>query len=211
MLTRRVAITMFGTTTFLVTPPGLVRYAWAQAGDRAIAFVKGTSDQLVAIVNSADPPQQKRRRLKEVIDSTVDVDDIARFCLGRFWRIATPDQQHDYMALFPDLLVTEIASHLGEYQGVRVTMGLARASEDTEIVITTVERPDNPTTQDRLGCRHKHGQPQDRRPACGRHQSAADRGRRFHLLSVAPPIQHPRTRRGYARADCTELLGPRPN
>ena len=145
MLTRRVAITMFGTTTFLVTPPGLVRYAWAQAGDRAIAFVKGTSDQLVSIVNSADPPQQKRRRLKEVIDSSVDVDDIARFCLGRFWRIATRDQQHEYMTLFPDLLVTVIASHLGEYQGLRITMGLARASADTEIVTTTVERPDKPT------------------------------------------------------------------
>src|ERR1039457_4215264 len=51
------------------------------------------------------------------------------------------------MTLFHDLLVTEIAGHLGEYQGVRVTIGLARASVDTEIVITTVERPNNPTTQ----------------------------------------------------------------
>ena len=47
------------------------------------------------------------------------------------------------MALFPDFLVTKIADHLGEYQGVRVAMGLARTSEDTEIVITTVERPNN--------------------------------------------------------------------
>jgi phospholipid transport system substrate-binding protein len=85
--------------------------------------------------------------LQSVIDSTVDVDDIARFCLGRFWRIATPDQQKEYMILFHDLLVTEIAAHLGEYQGVRVTMGLARASSDTEIVITMVERPNNPATQ----------------------------------------------------------------
>jgi phospholipid transport system substrate-binding protein len=51
------------------------------------------------------------------------------------------------MILFHDLLVTEIAAHLGEYQGVRVTMGLARASSDTEIVITMVERPNNPATQ----------------------------------------------------------------
>jgi phospholipid transport system substrate-binding protein len=106
-----------------------------------------TSGQLVTIVNSADSPQEKRRRLRQVVDATVDVDDIARFCLGRFWRIATEDQQAQYMALFHDLLVTNIASHLGEYQGVRVTMGLARTSTDTEIVITTVERPKNPATQ----------------------------------------------------------------
>jgi phospholipid transport system substrate-binding protein len=51
------------------------------------------------------------------------------------------------MVLFHDLLVTEIAGHLGDYRGVRVTMGLARASADTEIVITTVERPQFPTMQ----------------------------------------------------------------
>ena len=43
--------------------------------------------------------------------------------------------------------MTRIAGHLGEYQGVQVSMGLARAAEDTEIVITTIERPNNPTYQ----------------------------------------------------------------
>jgi len=138
---------MIGATALLVLPPGPARRAQAQPGEQAVTFVKSTSDQLVAIVNSPDSPQEKRRRLQAVIDSTVDVDDIARFCLGRFWRIATADQQTQYMALFHDLLLTEIAGHFGEYQGVHVTMGLARASADTEIVITTVERPKIPATQ----------------------------------------------------------------
>jgi phospholipid transport system substrate-binding protein len=146
MLTRR-ATMMIGATTLLATPPGPVRRAWAQAAEQAVAFVKSTSDQLVAVVNTAGSPADKRRGLAQVVAATVDVDDIARFCLGRFWRIATPEQQTEYMALFHDLLVTEIASHLGEYQGVRVTMGLSRASTDTEIVITMVDRPHNPTTQ----------------------------------------------------------------
>jgi phospholipid transport system substrate-binding protein len=147
MLTRRMIMTTIGATALLVTAPGPVRRAWAQPGEQAVAFVTSTSDQLVAIVNSSDSPQEKRRRLQVVIAASVDVDDIARFCLGRFWRIATPDQQQQYMALFHDLLVTEIAGHFGEYQGVHVTMGLARTSADTEIVITTVERPKNPATQ----------------------------------------------------------------
>jgi len=138
---------MIGATALLAVPTGLVHRARAQAGEQAVTFVKGTSDRLMAIVNSPDLLQEKRRRLQTVIDATVDVDDIARFCLGRFWRIATPDQQTQYMVLFHDLLLTEIAGHFGEYQGVRVTMGLARASDDTEIVITTVERPKNPPTQ----------------------------------------------------------------
>jgi phospholipid transport system substrate-binding protein len=69
------------------------------------------------------------------------------FLPHRFWRLATPEQQQQYLALFGDLLLTKIAGHLGEYQGVRVMMGLARSSEDTEIVITHVDRPGNPTYQ----------------------------------------------------------------
>jgi phospholipid transport system substrate-binding protein len=152
-ITRRLAMGVIG----LALSPGLgsIRQALAQsetptqtlAGDRAVAFVLSTSSQLVAIVNNMDPPAEKRRRLTQVIDATVDVGDIARFCLGRFWRLATPDQRQDYLLLFHDLLVTKIAGHLGEYRGVRVTVGLARATPDTEVVVTRVEQPESQEMQ----------------------------------------------------------------
>jgi phospholipid transport system substrate-binding protein len=141
MPTRRTAIIGIGTVALQITSPKLIRDAWAQAGDQAIGFVKNTSEQLAAIVNSTASPQEMRVRLKTVIASTVDVDDVGRFCLGRFWRLATPDQQKQYMALFQDLMVMKIANHLGEFRGVQVTTGLARKSADTQIVITTIEGP----------------------------------------------------------------------
>lgn len=147
MLTRRTVLIMAASLVLVLGGPGAMRQGWAQRGEQAVAFVKTTSGRLTAIVNSDASPQDKRLRLQEVIDSAVDVDDIARFCLGRFWRIATPDQQSLYLPLFRKMLVTEIADHLGEYRGVQVAMGLARTSEDTEIVITMVSRPKNPTTQ----------------------------------------------------------------
>jgi phospholipid transport system substrate-binding protein len=109
--------------------------------------VNNTSDALVAIVNSGDTAVEKRRRLRDVVDSALADQDIGRFCLGRFWRLATPDQQKQYMILFHDLLVTKIAAHLGEYQGVRVLMGPGRVSASTAIVTTTVERPGSPAYQ----------------------------------------------------------------
>jgi phospholipid transport system substrate-binding protein len=147
MLTRRTATTIIGAAILLAAPPGPVRNAWAQTNEQAVTFIKSTSDRLVAVVNAGGSADDKRHRLQQVIDQTVDVDDIARFCLGRFWRTATPDQQKQYMLLFRTLMVIQIAGHLGEYQGVQVTMGAARTSADTEIVITTVARPNNPTTQ----------------------------------------------------------------
>ena len=147
MPTRRAAIILIGAAAL----PWPLRNARAQAGtdtsagNRAVDFIKTSTDQLVTIVNSSATPAEKRRRLREVIDAAVDVDDVGRFCLGRFWHIATPDQQKQYMLVFNDLLVAQIAGHLGEYAGVRVTMGLSRTFRDTEIVITTVDRPDTPS------------------------------------------------------------------
>jgi phospholipid transport system substrate-binding protein len=147
MLTRRAAIRMTAAFAVVAAPSGLVRRAWAAPGEQAVDFIKITSDQLVAIVNGADSAQDKRRRLQAVIDTAVGVEDIARFCLGRFWATAPRDQQAQYVTLFGELLVTEIAAHLGEYQGVRVTVESARTNEGTEIVLSIVARPNNPATQ----------------------------------------------------------------
>jgi phospholipid transport system substrate-binding protein len=147
MLKRRTAMTMVRAVAPLIILPVLVCGAWAQPNDVAVALVKNASDKLAAIANGTGSPEEKRRHLQSVIDATVDVDAVARFCLGRFWRNAAPDEQQEYMKLFRELLVTEIAGRLGEYQGVRITMGLARANANTEVIATTVERPGNPTMQ----------------------------------------------------------------
>src|SRR5450755_2060637 len=77
----------------------LVRPASAQAGGgRASEFVQGIGDKLVAVVNGPGSEREKRERLTQIIDSGVDVDGVARFCLGRFWRSAAPEQQKRYMA-----------------------------------------------------------------------------------------------------------------
>ena len=144
MLTRRTSMTMIGSAAIsaaILVAPTPLRHAWAQSPERAITFVKTTSDQLIAIVNGAGSLQEKRRELRAILDSSVDVDDIARFCLGRFWGTATQEQQTEYVAMFHDLLVDKIANRLGAYRGAKVIMGQARASADTEIVITQIDRP----------------------------------------------------------------------
>ena len=101
----------------------------------------------MTIVNSGRTAQEMRDQLEPIVDASVDVDGIGRFCLGRFWDGATPDQQREYLIAFRRLLVSKIASHLGEYPGVRLTVGLARPSAGTEIVASTVQRGGAPSTQ----------------------------------------------------------------
>jgi phospholipid transport system substrate-binding protein len=118
----------------------------AQSTEKATAFVKSTGDRLVAIVNGPGSAASKRAAMTQILDTDVDVDGIGKFCLGRFWRQATADQQKRYLTLFHQVLVTNITAKLGDYQGVTFTMGRARPQDDEAVVSTTVTRPNNPPT-----------------------------------------------------------------
>jgi phospholipid transport system substrate-binding protein len=123
------------------------RPAHAQAAaQHATTFIKGVGDQLVAVVNSAQPDSQKRTQLTQIIDGAVDVDAVARFCLGRFWRSASSQQQQNYTTLFHQVLVNNITSKLGEYRGVSFIMGKAQMRDEDAVVSTVVNRPNNPPT-----------------------------------------------------------------
>jgi len=120
--------------------------AQAQAVEKATAFVQQTGDRLVGIVNGAQAAAQKRQAITQILEGAVDVDGIARFCLGRFWRTASADQQKRFVAAFHEVLVTNISSKLGEYKGVKLTVQRGRQQDDQAIVTTEVERPNNPPT-----------------------------------------------------------------
>jgi phospholipid transport system substrate-binding protein len=148
MLTRRTLLQLTGAASVLaLLGPVLVGPALAQSAHQATAFIESTGDALVAVVNGPGSLPDKRRQLQQVIDSNVDVDEIARFCLGRFWHQATPEQQRQYVSLFHEVLLNNITAKLGDYQGVRFNMGRTQEREDTDVVGTTVERPNNPPTQ----------------------------------------------------------------
>jgi len=140
MIYRRHFLTLVAVSALL---PSAVR---AQGTDKAIAFVKSTGDRLVAIVNGPGSAASKRSAMTQILDTDVDVDGIGRFCLGRFWRTATPEQQKQYLTLFHEVLVTNITAKLGEYQGVTFTMGRSKPQDDQTVVSTTVVRPNNAPT-----------------------------------------------------------------
>ncbi|HQT77300.1 MAG TPA: ABC transporter substrate-binding protein [Rhodopila sp.] len=122
------------------------RPGFAQSAEKAAAFVKSTGDKLVAIVNGPGSAEQKRAAMSRVINTAVDVDGVGRFCLGRYWRQATPQQQKEYLRLFHEVLVTNITAKLGEYQGVSFVMGRSHMQDENAVVSTTVNRPNNPPT-----------------------------------------------------------------
>ena len=117
--------------------------ARAAGADTALAFVEQLGRDLIAVVNGAGSVADKQAGLEKIIDRDVDVAVVARFCLGRFWRSATLDQQRDYTASFRKVLVKNITGKVGEYQGVTLVVGKAQAREEDIAVASIVTRPNN--------------------------------------------------------------------
>lgn len=125
----------------------LIRPALAQtAGERAAAFVKSTGDRILAAMRLSGSVDDRRKILAPIIDKAIDVDGIAKFCLGRFWRTATPDQQQRYTDLFHQVLIGNITSKLGEYQEVKLTIGRSQQRDENDVVSSVIERSNNPPT-----------------------------------------------------------------
>ena len=143
MLTRRTLLALSGAAALLLAT-GALHPASAQSGP-AEGFVRSFADDLVAIVNGPLPYAQKKAALGPVIDRNVDVAKIARFCLGRYWSSATPTQQAQYTTIFHQVLLNNIAGHLGQYKGVSYTMHGETSEGGNALVATEIVRPNAPT------------------------------------------------------------------
>ena len=139
---RRTFLTLLAALPFGVTSDA----ASATAPVAATAFIGKTADRLVTVINGAGTLEERRKGLAPIIDGAVDVDGVARFCLGRFWRAATPDQQQQYLSLFRPVLIGDIAVKLGDYRGVSYALGYSSDRDEGELVTTTVNRPNKPPT-----------------------------------------------------------------
>lgn len=144
------------TVFLLLACLAFVRPAQAQPDPaQAAEFVRQTGRDLAAtVVAGATTPEQRHERLTPFVDRIVDVDGVARFVLGRFWRAATEDQRRDYLQLFHTVLINQlfhtvlingVVGRLGDYQAgsTRVVIGKPEPKEDAVLVPTVVERPNN--------------------------------------------------------------------
>ena len=123
----------------------------AQPADLSVAqamqFIRQSGDRLVAILDGPAEPAVKRQQLAALINDTIDVDGIARFALGPYWRTASDGQRSEYVRLFPAVLLGNIGRTFGGYQGVRFSIDRGTQVGDAIQVTTTVYRPDNTLQQ----------------------------------------------------------------
>jgi phospholipid transport system substrate-binding protein len=125
----------------LAAPLTASRRGLAQGADiaRASAFIQATGQELVTAINDTRAsPQQRRDRVAAVLRRAVDVPGVGRFILGRWWRQASPAEQQEYMQLFEETLIRNLAARFGEYQGVRFSLGRTQQRTEEDVLVSTI-------------------------------------------------------------------------
>lgn len=74
--------------------------------DPAVGFVNNLATQAIEVMTSKSVPDGERtERFRKLFIGSVDLQMIGKYVLARYWRIATPDEQQEFLKLFEDMLV----------------------------------------------------------------------------------------------------------
>lgn len=133
-----IALRAIGLTAAIIfATPGFA----APSPAAAKAFIRMTADRMIEIIDSTDDLSDRRSQLQTVVDESVDTEQIARFCLGHHWRMATPAQRQQFVRLFHQVLLDGVTGQISSDRGVRIDLGDAAVRGQTTIVHSTVYRP----------------------------------------------------------------------
>lgn len=85
---------------------------------KADAFVrKVTSEGIEEIINAPVSQAVKDERFEKLFNDALDLDFIGQFVLGRYWKIATPEQRKDFIKVYRELNIKTWSARFDEFKG----------------------------------------------------------------------------------------------
>ena len=114
-------------------PPGA-------AAQDAVGFVRDLGNQAIQVLGPSVPHAQRVARFRQLFQDDFDVPGIGRFVLGRYWRVATPQEQEEFLKLFQEYIVQAYSVRLGEYGGQPFRVTGTRPGGDQIVVTSEVIR-----------------------------------------------------------------------
>lgn len=117
----------------------------ATSPDAARSLIDSMAGDAISTLSAPDRTDaQIAGKFHTILENNFDLPGIAKFVLGRFWRITTPEQQTEYLKLFGDYIVGIYANRFKQYSGETVTITGVRMDGDDAIVSTHINLTRNP-------------------------------------------------------------------
>lgn len=96
-------------------------------------------DALGRLAKESVSRDEQVRDFREVMESAFDLDLIARFVVGRYWRRADDSVRKEYLQLFRDYMVATYSVRLDEYNGETLRVIGAKATDQpTDVLVETL-------------------------------------------------------------------------
>jgi phospholipid transport system substrate-binding protein len=112
----------------------------AAAADPAAVIISLGNHALEVLGSNVDP-KLRVARFRQLFSEDFDVPGIARFVLGRYWRVATEPQQQEFVKLLADYIALAYSNRLAEYSGETLHVTGTRPAPDGSVVSSEIVRP----------------------------------------------------------------------
>jgi len=104
----------------------------------AEAYVHKLSKNVITIIsNEKYSTAQKEEKLSKMFLASVDVDWIAKFAMGRYWRKANRAQQTHYLKLYREYLVKSYVPRFREYNDQTFQINKSSSIRKNEYTVET--------------------------------------------------------------------------
>ena len=115
----------------------LIAASPALGAEQAETFIRDTADRVITTYTGEKADEQRAALFREILTKTFELKTIARFTLGRYWRIASPAQRAEYRRLFEDFLVLAYANRFRDLGGMQLRITSARKINKRDSLVLT--------------------------------------------------------------------------
>ncbi len=112
---------------------------------RAIAagaddFIRDAGEKTFQSLNEKMTDDERTSRFRQILTETFDLPTIARFTLGRYWRIASKRQRGEYVQLFEEFIVQAYSHRFKDLSGRTFTVNQSRElNARDQLVLSEIE------------------------------------------------------------------------
>ena len=116
---------------------GVAALSVATAADEGSAeFISTLGNDALAEMRSAASLDQKLAYFRQMLSQDFDLNGIARFVLGPYWRTASPEQQHEFRALLENHIMLSHGRRLAESSGGDFRVTGSRTDPNGVVLVT---------------------------------------------------------------------------
>lgn len=85
--------------------------------DQAEKIITKLGGDAISTLESDATQKERFETFERILNTNFDMDKIARFVLGRYWKVATEDEKTEYVSLFENMIVQVYSKRFDDYSG----------------------------------------------------------------------------------------------